>query len=397
MKLFKFNPRKPVESFAAHFKVLTICGLWPPVNASPTVTRLYNIYSWCNLTFWLYFFVYTQFMYFFEIRDLTDLANSLYFFLIQIVLIPKLYYLKKNGNRIRTCIEKLKSELFISENESEDELVDAAIFRTVLFHRMEISMCYSCIIVWSITVFIPGSGKMQLIPAKFPFDTSHGYAFALTFIYQFIAVSFSAFTHMTMDTLATGLFFHAASQVNRLGNKLTNRNNYQELMKCIKHHKAIIAYTSELEDVFKESLFAQLMSTLVILCMTEFLLMNFQKGNSLMFLNVFSYFLIVTFQIWQLCYTGNEVFYATLVEKAYFSNFLVFDIKTSKTLVTFMERLKRDIDVTCGFIFKVTLNINTFLAIMRASYSYFAVLQSVDDRFLLFLSFYDIAYIFPNH
>lgn len=38
--------------------------------------------------------------------------------------------------------------------------------------------------------------------------------------------------------------------------------------------------------------------------------MNFQKGNSLMFLNVFPYFLIVTFQIWQLCYTGNEVFYA---------------------------------------------------------------------------------------
>lgn len=100
--------------------------------------------------------------------------------------------------------------------------VDAAIFRTVLFHRMEISMCYSCIIVWAITVFIEGSGKTQLIPAKFPFDTTRGYGFGITFVYQLIAVSFSAFTHMTMDTLATGLFFHAASQVNRLGNKLAH-------------------------------------------------------------------------------------------------------------------------------------------------------------------------------
>lgn len=66
-------------------------------------------------------FVYTQFMYFFEIEDLTDLANSLYFSLIQMALIPKLYYLKKNGARIRKCIEKLQSELFISENEEEDE------------------------------------------------------------------------------------------------------------------------------------------------------------------------------------------------------------------------------------------------------------------------------------
>lgn len=119
--LFYYNPRKPVESFAAHFKVLTICGLWPPVDASAKIRRLYNIYSWFCLTVWLYIFVYTQFMYFFEIQDLTDLANSLYFFLIQIVLIPKLYYLKKNGDRIRKCIEQLKSDLFLSENEEEDK------------------------------------------------------------------------------------------------------------------------------------------------------------------------------------------------------------------------------------------------------------------------------------
>lgn len=83
-------------------------------------------------------------------------------------------------------------------------------------------MCYSCIIVWAITIFIEGSGKTQLIPAKFPFDVTHGYKFVLTLIYQIIAVSYSAFTHMTMDTLATGLFFHAASQVNRLGNQLVH-------------------------------------------------------------------------------------------------------------------------------------------------------------------------------
>lgn len=120
-RIFHYNPRRPVESFAAHFKVLTICGLWPPVDASTTVKRLYNIYSWFCLTVWLYIFVYTQFMYFFEIQDLTDLANSLYFFLIQIVLIPKLYYLTKNGNRIRKCIEKLESALFLSETEEEDK------------------------------------------------------------------------------------------------------------------------------------------------------------------------------------------------------------------------------------------------------------------------------------
>lgn len=114
---------------------------------------MYNIYSWFCLIVWLYLFVYTQIMYFFEIRDLTDLANSLYFFLIQIVLVPKLHYLKKNGDRIRKCIDQLKSELFISQNVEEDEWVsieNIILFNNIFISDLSITRFFVpfCFIVW---------------------------------------------------------------------------------------------------------------------------------------------------------------------------------------------------------------------------------------------------------
>lgn len=173
------------------------------------------------MTICLYFFVFTQALHLRDIHTVLDLAESLYFFLIQVVLIFKLYFLIKNGDRLKACIQKLSDPLFQSQNEEEDEITSTAIFRCLFFHRLQLSLCYSCIVVWSLSPFIAASGKTYMIPAEFPWPAKRGFGYAVAYIYQWIAISHSAFTHMTMDTLATGLLFHVAAQIHLVGLRLS--------------------------------------------------------------------------------------------------------------------------------------------------------------------------------
>lgn len=165
-----------------------------------------------------------------DFTNVANLADALYFFFIQLVLIPKLYYLLNNIDRVQKCVNDLETTIFLSGSVEEDEIVRSAIFKAQLFHRVELSLCYSCATAWITNMFLPGSKKFTMVPAKFPWNYEYGIGFWLTFMYQFIAISHSAFAHMTMDTLGTGLLFHAAAQINRLGVKLSKVriffNNY---------------------------------------------------------------------------------------------------------------------------------------------------------------------------
>lgn len=218
-----YEPRQPVEGFSFHIKALQFWGLWLPPKEQPIKRFLYKIYATFCLIAWLYFFVYTQALYLLSVdyTNISNLADALFFFFIQIVLIPKLYYLLKNIDRVQQCVKQLETPIFISQSDEEDKFVGVAIFRAQLFHRTVLSLCGSCVIAWITNIFLPESQKYTIIPAKFPWNYKEGVGFWCTFIYQFIAIIHSAFTHMTMDTLATGLLFHSAAQIHRLGLKIS--------------------------------------------------------------------------------------------------------------------------------------------------------------------------------
>uniref|UniRef100_A0A336MRN3 P-type phospholipid transporter n=1 Tax=Culicoides sonorensis TaxID=179676 RepID=A0A336MRN3_CULSO len=140
-------------------------------------------------------------------------------------------------------------------------------------------------------------------------------------------------THMTTDTMATGLIFHAASQVEILGSRISkigyfagqeelqdkmtpklkmylNKKFYNDLIAQIKHHKEIIEFCKEIQDAFKEALFVQLITTCFILCMTELQMVVLLQQSLILFANSLPYFIILALQIYLLCYCGNELTYA---------------------------------------------------------------------------------------
>lgn len=123
-----------------------------------------------------------------------------------------------------------------------------------------------------------------------------------------------------------------------------------------------LRYCEELQSVFKESLFVQLITTCFILCMTELQMVVLLKQSLILFANSLPYFIILSLQIYLLCYTGNELTFAvrelfynlevidvfnfflfkfqskSLLYDSFRSNFMTFDKRTVKALLMFMER-----------------------------------------------------------
>lgn len=240
-----------------------MCGLWTLDDDDKRKASLYEIYSWLILTFWLYLFVISEVFYFGSVTNIQEFAEGLYFFLIEFVTIPKVYYWKKNMKIVKELMKKLKSETFSSKNEDEDEVISWAIVRTLFFHRLGIGLCLVAISQWTLILFIPGSKKDMLIPAMFPISSGdkNDKLFLIIFFYQAFGSFFCAVIYWTMDTIMTGTFYHAAAQIKRLGIKLTKLgnvtevkeskriSNYEELVNCIKHHKEIIEYLRLLSNL----------------------------------------------------------------------------------------------------------------------------------------------------
>lgn len=126
------------------------------------------------------------------------------------------FCLKKNIDVVRKTMNKLQSDSFLSKNAIEDRYLKWAMIRTIFFHRVSIGMCFICIFIWSVLLFLSGSSKHTIVPASFPFACESGVGFIVVWIFQVVGTSYSAFLYSTFDTLVIGVYFHATAQVNRL-------------------------------------------------------------------------------------------------------------------------------------------------------------------------------------
>lgn len=149
------------------------------------------------------------------------MADAIYFLLIQGITIPKNYYFYKYREKIKHCIEKLESDLYLSQNEEEDNYLVIAIKKTIIFHRFGIGMCFLCILTWMNAVLLQDSGKDTIVAAVFPFEYKTGIGFIVVLLYQIGGSIYSATTYISVDTFYTGFLFQATAQINRLCCKLS--------------------------------------------------------------------------------------------------------------------------------------------------------------------------------
>ncbi|KFB49096.1 AGAP009640-PA-like protein [Anopheles sinensis] len=414
LSLIKLSPRWDVHDRRDSFRLQLVClkylGLWPPENADERTRSRYIVYGWVLRVVFLHLYVVTQVLYFKDVKDINDIANALFVLMTQVTLAFKLEKFNYNIGRIQACLRKLNCTLYHPKSQVE--------YRPVLHSMSEVFwlmiflmfLAIFTIVGWTVSPAFDNERRLP-VPAWFPFDYQRSTTtYALLFLYQTIGIVMSATYNFSTDTMFSGLMLHLKGQIVRLGSmvqkvqKLRNKavkcddewksirariedhsktqgKTYSEVIECVLFHKNILSFIDEVQDIFHPSIFAQVCASVIILCMT---LLQATGDDTTMaeLLSCALYLLVMTSQIFIFCYVGNEISYATnqFTEFVGYSDYFKFDKATGKAIVFFMQMTMKDVHIKVGTVLKVTLNLHTFLQIMKLSYSYLAVLQSMESK-----------------
>uniref|UniRef100_A0A182PKT8 Uncharacterized protein n=1 Tax=Anopheles epiroticus TaxID=199890 RepID=A0A182PKT8_9DIPT len=415
MKLNKLNPRWDAynrrDSFWLQLLCLKYLGLWPPEDGDQAARSRYIAYGWALRIIFLHFYALTQALYFKDVKDINDIANALFVLMTQVTLIYKLEKFNYNISRIQACLRKLNCTLYHPKQRDEYGPVlrsMSGVFWLLIFLMF---VAIFTIIMWLVSPAFDNERRLP-VPAWFPLDYHRSsVVYGALFLYQTIGIVMSATYNFSTDTMFSGLMLHINGQIVRLGSMVKKLGHdvpparqllatdtewkemkqridyhsqvygrtYANVTECVLFHKDILS--DEVQDIFQGSIFAQICASVIIICMT---LLQATGDDVTMadLLGCAFYLLVMTSQVFIFCYVGNEISYTTdkFTEFAGFSNYFMFDKLTSQAMIFFLQMTLKDVHIKVGSVLKVTLNLHTFLQIMKLSYSYLAVLQSMESE-----------------
>ncbi|XP_044729500.1 odorant receptor 4-like [Chrysoperla carnea] len=149
------------------------------------------------------------------------------------------------------------------------------------------------------------------------------------------------------------------------------------LKKCIIHHQTVIEMTKSVDNIIRFLLFGQFFASMFILC-TSLLSLSINKVGSMPFVNEVSYLLAVLFQLFVYCWFGNGITEqsSSVLQALYECNWFSSPTSFKRSLLIMMNRTQRPLRLNIGIF--APLTIQTYVTVLRGSYSYFAVLKQTN-------------------
>ncbi|KAG5684559.1 hypothetical protein PVAND_013784 [Polypedilum vanderplanki] len=386
------NTKKPYEAIGFQVKILKFFGMWEPENLGENSKILYKIWSFFCRGFFLHIYTITQLLYFKDVDDIAKAADGIFIVMTQIAMLFKLERLYMNRHRVKACAKMLENEIFEPKDIDEENVMKPVMFNCLRFCLLLLTPSVLTCHLWTIVPFFEEKIRFP-IATWYPFSTQNTFVFIIIYFYQYVGIHVSAVVNTAQDTIISAFIAQTNGQIQRLGIRMSKIGNdfefgddsveakeicQEQVRDCIKLHKAILDFNKNLQDIFRASVFAQLMAAVIIICMILFLATT--QEQTLVSLSSFvSYFNAMTIQILLFCWIGNELIYSSkdLTYQAFKSNFMSFKKTNSKDILFLMQRTSTDVKFMAGIIFRVELSLQTFLDIMKASYSYFSVIRTV--------------------
>ncbi|XP_018319360.1 odorant receptor 2a-like [Agrilus planipennis] len=149
----------------------------------------------------------------------------------------------------------------------------------------------------------------------------------------------------------------------------------EEMNLCILHLQAICRMCNRIEEIYQIIMLVQAMNALALFCTSLFLLSSVPLLSS-SFLVELIYWCGLIWQFLQYCWYGDRLTTTSLqVSDAFYEADWLHASKSFKHKMLFsMCRLRRPIILTAGkFMY---LKLSTFVAILKASYSFYALLKN---------------------
>ncbi|XP_076179891.1 odorant receptor Or1-like [Ptiloglossa arizonensis] len=400
------------------FMLLNLCGCSRPFSwTSPPKKFLYNTYT-------VFLFFVTQLFLLTLILDLVfnvdnqdDFSDNFYFTLEIIACSWKLYSISKNQGHYAIMVRTLEEEPLAPINIDEIEIQLAAVLSkpknsvpllNAIAYTSSLVVCATSMIATPILTDF--TGRKLCCRAWLPYDYTAPLIFIVTYIYQAISISICALLNVAGDCLFSGLLIHTYCLFEILGSRLKNIANDKNV--SAKHNltiskqsihlfniytaRVINSYyifkdkTSEkiclvglllhgykfnslfattVSEEFKSIIFIQFLVSTAILCVELYRLTRRKLDSR--FVDTIIYGSCSLLQILFYCWYGNESLNITdmIIE----SNWAFLDNGSKKILLMIMKRATVPIEFRSIYI--ASMNLASFMALLKASYSAYNVLQ----------------------
>ncbi|XP_076634182.1 odorant receptor 10-like, partial [Colletes latitarsis] len=209
-----------------------------------------------------------------------------------------------------------------------------------------------------------------------PGNVSSVYLFSLTYVQQVLALIAGSLMHVACDCLVCGLLIHTYSQIEILGSRLKTIKNGEKksLISCVRYHERVYRFAKMLNAKFTMVIFVQFTVSTLAVCFNLYLLTTTESVNAQL-LKIIMYTCCILTQIFAYCWCGNEVKSKSLdlPNTIFESDWTMLDNNAKRVLMVIMRRATVPIEFTSIYI--VPMNLETFVSILKTSYSAYNVLQ----------------------
>ncbi|XP_049792286.1 odorant receptor Or2-like [Schistocerca nitens] len=225
---------------------------------------------------------------------------------------------------------------------------------------------------------------------------------------QYFSMQYGFFTGVVPDLLFVSIVIHAAgllevlnARLRRVGEMSRKRSvhtckpdkprekhsdgvssaeiMWKDLCICIKYHQDIIELIKETERLLSKLVLLQFMGATVIICVTLYQSSkNTENIAALLMLQL--YLGVIIYEIFMYCWYAQDILYqnSRLAKSAYSCGWPGAPLKLQRALVFIICRTQRPLGLTAGKFYYVSRE--TFVRLMSASYSYYALLNQVNDK-----------------
>nr|AII01061.1 odorant receptor [Dendrolimus houi] len=381
-------------SVSISLTVLRVVGFWAPDDLGPDQKILYHCLTACSFMYLLGIYLIIQVVDLFQIwGDLPLMTGTAFLLFTNLAQVTKILNILCRRNRIQAIIEDADEVLKrVSKGEAK-KIVKSCNKETSLLQLMYFISTVVTTLGWASSA---EKGKLPL-RAWYPYNTSKSPAYELTYVHQVSALFIAAYLNVGKDTLVASLIaqcrcrlrllalsFKTLCEGLQVGEKglLTPDQELvasKRLRLLVIEHQAVLSEAVQLQNCFSEPTFAQFTVSLIIICVTAFQLVS-QTGNMVRLLSMGTYLLNMMFQVFIYCYQGNQLSEESseIAGAAYQCPWYTRSPKFRKALLTVMVRSRRVAKLTAGGF--TTLSLASFMAIIKASYSLFTLLQQVEDK-----------------
>ncbi|XP_076223499.1 putative odorant receptor 92a [Nomia melanderi] len=357
--------------------LLAICGCWRPASwDSPPKEILYRGYT---VAVWLSIHLLSVS----QILDLAinvktqdDFSDNFYVTLAVLCICVKMCTVLASRAKIGNLIDLLRKKPFSSLNTEEDEIrarYDKVAERntiayTIIIKIYVLSMCIT-------SIFTGYRHNKLLYRAWLPYDCSTSIRFTATYIHQIVAVTYCSFITVACDSLFSGFLIHTYCHFEILGHRLKSfdGNKSEAVKDCAYLHDRIYKYATMVNSQFKVIVLGQSLVSMTTISVNLYQLTQRDLGSKLLEVILYSFNTLV--QIFYYCWYGNEVKLKSLeVPRLIFqSNWPTLDTKAKRMLLMMIKRSRIPIEFTA--IYMVSMDLQTFMAVLKTSYSAYNLLQ----------------------